>query len=159
MLELLDIGEYWLNIGWNNVNCGHLVDEGGEEGVLCSLQVQLFHLWLPIFIFMLIIKAIMVIRVIIVIMVIMVIIMVILDIFFILVITLRPVLQTKLSSAPHLVKIFLQTSNHHHHYYSWSSFITITIIIAKVCIWGKIIFKQWGTRKKSLSSSRVRTLK
>ena len=45
------------------------MDEGGEEGILCSLQVQLFHLWLPIFIFifMLIIKVIMVIRVIIVI--------------------------------------------------------------------------------------------
>ena len=73
----------------------HLVDEGGEEGVFCSLQIQLVHLLFAIFILKVILK---VIRVIIV-MVIKVIILVI--------ITLRPFLQTKLSSAPHLVKIIL----------------------------------------------------
>ena len=84
----------------NNDFVRHLVDEGGEEGVLCSLQVQLFHLFWQIFI------VIVVIRVIIMIMVIMIMIIMVIILARI---TLRPVLQTKLSSAPHLVKINLQT--------------------------------------------------
>ena len=34
------------------VDCCHLVDEGREQGVLCSLQVQLFHLGLATIIVM-----------------------------------------------------------------------------------------------------------